>query len=202
MRKYIVVSPTADPAVFDRYQDFDFVGVDGGILIARQAGIRLKLAISDFENVPLNYVLSFMDKDSVMRYSHESDQSRYEKIISYLLKKGGEEIVILATPGGKLDHLYNLLLILKNDRAKIYIQDKNNFISYYGVGSHVIMRQDYEKIAVIGFPSATVSMEHVVTPIKKTPIRLGFDRALSNRILERLAVLRVEEGGVIAVLEK
>lgn len=202
MKKFIVVTPSADPTVFERYSDMDFVGVDEGITVAHKAGLQLKMAISDFENVQLNYVLGFMSKEDVFRYSHETDQSRYEKIIGYLLKKGAEEIVLLSTLNGKLDHLYNLLLFLKNDKVKIFIQDKNNLIGFYGIGSHVIMRQDYEKISLLGFPDALISMEHVVNPVKKVRLRFGESRALPNKILERIAVLKVEEGGVLAVLEK
>ena len=61
---------------------------------------------------------------------------------------------------------------------------------------------DYEKISIIPFPEAVITMEHVVNPIKKYKITFGQNRALPNQILERIAVLKVEEGGVLAALEK
>lgn len=202
MRKYVVITPNTDITLLERYVGVDFVGVDEGILVAHKNGVKLKMAISDFEKVSLNYVLSFMNKEDILRYSHENNQSRYEKIASFLAKKGAEEIVILAPLRGKLDHIYNLLVYLKNDKVKIYLQDSNNMIAYYGVGSHVITRQDYEKISIIPFPEAVITMEHVVNPIKKYKINFGQNRALPNQILERIAVLKVEEGGVLAALEK
>lgn len=202
MKKFIVVSPSANATMFERYNDFEFVGVDEGIAVAHRAGLILKYAISDFETISLDYVLKFMDKENVLRYTPTPNQSRYEKVINFLLRKGAEEIVILTTMDGKFDHFYNLILVAKNEKARVYIQDEQNLTTYYGKGSHVLARQDYDKVSLVGCPEAVISMEHVVTPVRKVQLVFGCDRALSNKILERIAVLKVESGGVIAVLEK
>ena len=74
MRKYVVITPNTDITLLERYVGVDFVGVDEGILVAHKNGVKLKMAISDFEKVSLNYVLSFMNKEDIFLLYHSLDK--------------------------------------------------------------------------------------------------------------------------------
>ncbi len=202
MRKVILVTSTSSPSLISRFLDYEIVGLDEGIDVARQSGAKLSLAISTFEEVSLQHVLSFMPKDKIVRYTNSEGDTPYLKVVDYLFSLGIEEIVILASLQSRFDLIHGSLLTLKNAKGNVMIQDDNSIMMYYQKGSHVINKQDYSMLYIIGFPQANISMEHVERPVKNLKLDFTADHALKNAILERVAVLKVNEGGVLLVLAR
>ena len=202
MRKAILVTKEASENILSRYLDCEIIGLDEGIDVARSVGAKITLAVSSFENVSLQHVLSFLPKDKVVKYIDDNKEAPYLKVCNFLFSQGYEEIIILGDFLSRFDRIHGILLTLKNAKGFVSFQNEENLVSYYSKGSHIINKQDYSSLYVIGFPYAVISMEHVEKPIKNMKLDFTTDKALENSILERVAVLKVNEGGVLLALCK
>ena len=87
MRKAVLVTSTASDNLISRYLENEIIGLDGGIDIARQNGAKLSLAISTFENISLQYVLTFMRKDKIIRYKNNEEETPSLKVLNYLFSQ-------------------------------------------------------------------------------------------------------------------
>jgi thiamine pyrophosphokinase len=203
MRRMVLVASDASVEVLTKmYMDAEIVGLDEGIMLARSAGAKLTLAISSFKNVSLEELLTFLPKEKIMKYQAESEKTDLPKIIDFLFAQGAEEVVVLSSLAGSLVHIHTLLCLLKEAHGTLILQDQTNSIQYYGEGTHVIAKQGYDSFTIFGFPEAEVSLEHVSKPIRNMRVSFSEADSLDNKILERVAVLKVLNGGVLLALKK
>lgn len=203
MRKMVLVTPWASSQVLLKYLDLEIIGLEEGIDIAKGVGAKLTLAISSFKTISIGHLLSFVPKDKIVKYQEdENEEKTMMKIIDFLFSQGAEEIIVLDKMAGKFTHIHSLLLVMKNSKGFVQVQNDSNLISYYGKGNHVITKQNFDLISIIGFPYAIISMEHVSKPVRGMKLAFADDNAFQNTLLERIAVLKVEEGGVLLVLSK
>ena len=202
MKRMILVTPNASLDVLSKYLDGEIIGLDEGIDIARGVGARISLAISSFKNVDLQHVLTFLPKEKVVRYSENNGENVNLKVIDFLFSQGADEVILLDKLDSGFKHYREILLTLKAAKGMVSFQDDNNFINYYAKGSHIISKQGFDRFYVVGFPTAVISMEHVSTPVRNARLTFTDTKAIDNTLIERVAVLKVDEGGVLLVLAK
>ena len=130
MRKAVLVTSTASDNLISRYLENEIIGLDGGIDIARQNGAKLSLAISTFENISLQYVLTFMRKDKIIRYKNNEEETPYLKVLNYLFSQGIEDIIILGEFDQNIEKVHDLLLTLKNAKGNVSFQSQNSMVTY------------------------------------------------------------------------
>ena len=201
MKKTLLVTKNASLSLLSKlHPDAEVIGLDEGIFVAKSLNIRLAMAISSFNSVDLNDLLSFIPKDKIMKYEDVGDGKSIDKIIKFLISRGSEEIVILDKFNDKLEKFRLILSLLKEYKGKVSFQDDDNQINYYQEGVHIINKQEYNYFSVIGFPEANISIEHVSKPIKNVKISFFDITPLDFNILERVAVLKVNKGGVLLSL--
>jgi len=202
MKRMILVTPNASIEVLSKYLDEEIIGMDEGIDIARSSGARISLAISSFKTVDLQHVLTFLPKEKVVRYSDNNRENTNLKVINFLFSQGADEVVLLDKLDSGFKHYRDILLTLKDAKGTVSFHDDSNLINYYSKGSHIISRQGFDRFYVVGFPSAVISMEHVSKPVRNVRLNFTDAKAVDNTLLERVAVLKVNEGGVLLVLAK
>jgi len=202
MKRMILVTPNASPEILNKYLDGEIIGLDEGIDIARSSGARISLAISSFTTIDLQHVLTFLPKEKVVRYTQDEGEKINLKVINFLFSQGADEVVLLDKLETGFKHYHETLLTLKNAKGNVSFHDDNNLINYYSKGSHIISKQGFDRFYVVGFPTAVISMEHVSTPVKNVRLNFTDNKSIDNTLLERVAVLKVNEGGVLLVLAK
>lgn len=202
MKRMVLVTPNASIEVLSKYLDGEIIGLDEGIDIARSSGARISLAVSSFKNVDLQHVLTFLPKEKIVRYSENKEENVNLKVIDFLFSQGADEIVLLDKLDSGFKHYREILLCLKDAKGNVSFQDDKNLINYYSKGSHIISKQGFDRFYVVGFPSAVISMEHVSKPVRNVRLNFTENKAIDNTLLERVAVLKVNEGGVLLVLAK
>lgn len=200
MKKTIIVTPNANIGLISHYPDTEIVALDEGIEVCKEANIRMSLAISSFETVSLDDLLSYFPKEKIMKYEHSHDEEfPLSRVCNYLFSHGVEDILVLDSFSDLL-HAHELSLLLKNAKGHLSIQDSSSLVNFYGEGSHVISKLNYSAFTIIGFPYANVSMEHVSRNIKDQELHVDKTHNITNAIFERVAVLKVNKGGVLFVL--
>lgn len=198
MKKTVVVTPSASEEVLKKnYLGEEIIGIDEGILIARKAGARLSLALTSFKTVPLESLLSFLPKERIMKYEDNGLDENRKKIASYLLSHRTSDIIVLTSLDEAFIHKYRLFQLMEEAGGRISLQNDYDILSYYGEGVHVISSYGDKGFTLYGFPEGLVSLEHVSRPLRNARLSFFNGTVYQSRILERIAVLKVQKGGVL-----
>lgn len=134
------------------------------------------------------------------------EKSFIEKLISaieFLWHKGYDELTILCDVHTSISAFFQISTIFNQfPRLKIDICDGKENISLFRVGTYILTKKHYSSMDVYPFPYAKISIEHALE--KYTHVELGNSKPyLTNvRFLDRLCVLRIEEGNAIIVLKE
>jgi len=185
----------------------DFViGVDGGAGVLFNYGIKMDVAIGDFDSIDRKTLLEVKKSVKILRYPPEKDYSDTELAVQYAINKGFENFVLTGMSGNRTDHLlfnisvlYSLLKKGKNahiceESEDIYITDsrlnvkvkKGSVISIYPF----TMRAKVEK---------TIGLKY---PLRNRVITKSKTLTLSNVALSSTVSLRLSYGVVLLIVEK
>lgn len=198
----VLVTPHASPEILAKnFLGDQLIGLEEGSFLIKDARVHPFLALSCLKRVSLEDLLSFVPKDKILRYEEEAEEgANISKVLDYLYSKGAKQVVILDSLSGTLEHIHALLKVLGDSQGHTVLQDDNDYVAYYPEGVHVIARQGYGEFSLFGFPEADVSLEHVSKPIRNVHLSFASTDSLTNSILERVAVLKVKNGGVLLAL--
>lgn len=184
------------------------IGVDRGALLAIEEGIEVDVALGDFDSI------SAREKDIIVHeayelieYSSEKDDTDAEIALLYVLKHyETSNVYIYNWYGGRIDHLYSILLLTHQKRFETILPNlrlvsKNNDISYSLPGEHTVDK--IEKMDYLSFILLTevkgLTLEDVKYPLTdesfKRPLAL-----ISNEFLEKQAAFSFNEG-IVAVIQ-
>lgn len=203
MRKVVIVTSFASKACIMKYAKIPLIGVERGIELIAKCGLPIALGIGDFDTLDYQTALEYLKPNQIVRLNPHKDLSDTEAAVSYMQKLGFDEMIILCSLKGRYDHAHALLLLTKRfPKCKIYLEDENNFITYYGKGNHVIQKQDYRYVGFFGFPEAVISVDNSAYKAKKLKLDFTETKAISNELLDRVAEIDVHKGGVLVVQSK
>lgn len=201
MKSLIIITPYSSIELVNKYRDYDVIGIDEGIFIAKQENVSLVFAISNFKNIDLNQVLSFVNKDKILKYSiNDSYYQGLSKVMDFIYKKGYEKLILLENLSKKFVNIIQLIQLLKDGDGKLVVQDENNCISYFSKGNYIIGKQGYSNISLIGFPSCLISVDHLNKPCENVKLNISDDKPFNLDLASKVAVLKVIDGGVLEVL--
>ncbi len=201
MKSLVIITPFSSVELVNKYRDYDIVGIDEGIFIAKEENIPLVFAISNFKNIDLNQALSFVNKDKILKYSlKDSYYQGLSKVIDFIYKKGYEKLILLENLSKKFVDIIELAQLIKQSDGKLVVQDENNYISYFSKGNYVIGKQGYSSINLIGFPTCLISVDHLNKPCENVKLNISEDEPYLLDLSQKVAVLKVIEGGVLEVL--
>lgn len=184
------------------------IGVDRGALIAIEEGIKLDIALGDFDSV------SNEEKQRVMQHAGElfnfptnKDDTDAELALVYVLDNlEASNIYLYNWSGGRIDHLYSLLMLVLQERflplvSKINFIAANNYITYYLPGEYNLKKMDqmtYLSLILLTKVDQ-LTLNNVSYPLQEADF--SFPRALiSNEFLSDEASLSFSKG-IIAVIQ-
>lgn len=104
----------------------DYIGVDRGIEILINLGIKPIYAIGDFDSIINKDLLVQLE---IERLPTKKDVTDTHAAIEYAISKGYDEIDVYGVTGGRLDHFFSAMCLLeKYQNVKIRIINKQNVI--------------------------------------------------------------------------
>lgn len=203
MRKVVIVTSYASKASILKYSKIPLIGVEKGIELIAKCNLPIALGIGDFDTLDYQVALSYLKPNQIVRLDPNKNMLDAEAAVNYMQKLGFDEMVILSSLKCRYDNAHALLLLTKKyPKCKIYLEDDNNFISYYGKGNHIIQKQDYKYVGFFGFPEAVISLENSAYKLKKHKISFTDTKAISNDLLDRVVQIDVHKGGILVVQSK
>lgn len=194
MKCTIVLGLDADLSICEG----DVVGVDKGSYQCVLAKIRMKAALGDFDSITSEQkkeVERFAEE--VITYNPVKDDTDCAAAISWALHHGYDKILVLGGLGGRQDHNYANLRLLKNTAAEIIFQDKKNKVFCLGKGEYAINKSSYKYLSLFAQEDSCITISNVAYPLKKRKLNSSDLYTVSNEIMTDHADLIIEYGRLI-----
>jgi len=177
---------------------------DGAANLLHERGLQPDIIIGDFDSISEETQQYY--SDSVMHHISEQDTTDCEKALQYCSKKKINEVILLGALGKRMDHsLYNLGILrsLMNDHIQItlhsdleklfLIHDQYTFSEPPGT--------QVSFLPIFGSVKG-VQTKNFQYPIHEDSLELGFSSSISNRIIKSPALIKVEKGSLLVVVQK
>lgn len=197
MKTVVVLSGGPDPPV-------GFALPDGATVIAADAGAELgfalDLAVGDFDSISAETLAAI---EHVERHRPDKDATDLELALAAALRLEPERILVLGSPGGRLDHLLGSLLLLAADAYAGAVVDAQLGASAVHVvrGARTLQGEPGELVSLFAMhgPAHGVVTEGLVYPLRGETLDPGSSRGASNAFSTGEARVSVESGVVLAV---
>ncbi len=176
----------------------DVIGVDKGAYQCARAKIHMKAALGDFDSITAlqkNEVENFTQEMVV--YNPIKDDTDCAAAVNWAMEHGYDKMLILGGLGGRQDHNYANLRLLKNTRAEILFQDEKNKIFCFGKGHYQIERAGYKYLSLFAQEDCCITIQNVAYPLTNRKLSSADLYTVSNEIVEETADLTIDYGRVI-----
>ena len=178
----------------------DYIGADAGALWLARRGIRMKLAIGDFDSVSESDMTLIGDmSEQVIRLNPIKNDSDSESALRHAAEMGYEKIWLACSMSGRMDHTYVNFRLAMMFPGQAVLYDRQNRIMACGPGRHVISRDGYGYFSVFASEKACISLAGMKYPLDHTVIGPDDIYTLSNEIEGEEGILEVHEGLVLVM---
>lgn len=174
------------------------VGVDYGAFMLAQKGVKMDVAIGDFDSTSeREFELVKKYSDTIIKLKAEKDETDSEAAIMYLQDCGYKDITIIGDVGSRLDHFlinyrltekYNVTYVLNN--SKIFCLKK---------GIHRI-KKEYEFLSLFTNNQCVINLSGTKYELLDVNISYFDTYTSANEIIEDYATIEIISGSVTVVL--
>ena len=205
MRTFIYTGGVIHPELIaERPAEDDLcIAADGGYRNALSMGGRVDVLIGDLDSLG-GRPPEGVEKMELIRLPVEKDVTDTQAAVSLALERGADELLLIGSLGGRLDHALSTLSVLEDlwDRGiPAIITDGQNRARFLCSDTVNIPRSEFTYLSVV---AADREVEGVTVTGCKYPLwdatlsrRVQF--AVSNEITAEAASVTVEEGGVYII---
>lgn len=175
------------------------IGVDEGAYLALMAGVRLDVAIGDFDSIDQDKLAFIKKKTKVIELpTHKNDTDTGAAL---KLCKGASRILLLgAIQGKRIEHfIANLLLMEKN--PKIEMLDNNSHM-YIMDSSFSLKKTEYKFISFFALEDTFITLEGFRYPLNKYYLKNTDPLTISNELVEDCGVVTLKGGRVLVIQSK
>lgn len=173
---------------------------DSGYNNARAMGVNVNVLVGDFDS--LGRIPD--DVDEVVRVPVEKDQTDTQLAVDIALERGAEEIIIVCSTSGRIDHALSAMAILEklwDKRIPAVLVNGQNRVRFIRDSGTIIVRSGYRFFSVVTLDKVAkkVSIEGGKYPLVKKDISRGDQFAVSNEIVKNAALITVKKGSVYVI---
>ncbi len=125
------------------------IGVDRGAFFALEEGIQVDIALGDFDSISAEEKETIQQEvKEVWNYPPEKDDTDTEIALLHTLEHhNNANVYIYNWYGGRIDHLYSILLVVLQERFRsivshLHFVSKNNYVSHYLPGAYEIKKMN------------------------------------------------------------
>lgn len=188
-------------AIEERPLKDDFVVcADGGYRNARLMEAHVNVLVGDFDS--LDRIPD--DVDEIVRVPAKKDVTDLQLAVNTAIDRGADDLVIVASTDGRLDHTLSLLAILEylwDKKIPAHIVNGQNRVRYLRDSGVILVRSAYRYFSVVALDKKVknVTIEGGEYPLIKKDIERGFQYAVSNEITKNCALIEVKRGAVYVI---
>jgi thiamine pyrophosphokinase len=176
------------------------IAADCGAELARALGLRVELAVGDFDSISEETLASLARLE---RHPAVKEATDLELALAAALRLEPERVLVLGGAGGRLDHLFGGLLLLASEAyAGVRIDAQLGAAAVHVVrGERILHGEPGELISLLAVhgPAEGVVAEGLVYPLRRETLEPGSTRGVSNVFAAPEARIALERGVLLAV---
>lgn len=196
-------------AVFENFcgDEGYVICADGGLLIAKKAGIKPDLIVGDFDSLSCKEAEKCIDvgEAEIARFSERKDFTDTGLALEEAAKRGFTEVKIIGGMGGRPDHTIANIQNISGYSGRFAYLDMEDDVCHMNVltgpGKRVFMKDDGEQISIFSLSDVCVGVteEGVDYPLKDHKMTSDYPLGVSNRILSARATISLMRGSLLIV---
>jgi len=180
------------------------VAADGGADAALALGLRVDVAIGDFDSIAPETLVAFEAAGTRLeRHPAAKDATDLELALDEAVRLGARRILTLGSDGGRLDHLLGTLVLLAADRyAGVELDALLGEAHVHVIRSErTLAGEPGETISLfaLGGPAAGIATAGLRYPLDGETLPPGTSRGVSNEFAAAEARIALESGVLLAI---
>lgn len=200
----VVVASGAEPSAVDVPAGALVVAADGGAEAALAVGLRVDLAVGDFDSISAAALAALEAAGTRLeRHPAAKDASDLELALAAAVRLGAKRILVLGAADGRLDHLLGMLLLLAADAwAEVELDAAFGGARVQVIrGERTLAGVPGETISLfaLGGPAGGVTASGLRYPLQGDTLLPGTTLGLSNEFAAAEARIAVAAGVLLAV---
>jgi thiamine pyrophosphokinase len=180
------------------------IAADKGLEHALALGLDVTVAVGDFDSAsPEAVEVAEMAGMRIERYAHEKDATDLELALDVAAAMAPRRILVLASSGGRLDHLLSAALLLASERyAHIEVDALIDEARVHVVRDDRVLDGapgELVTLVAVSGPAVGVRTEGLAYPLGGETLEPGSSRGVSNVFVDKTARLVLERGVILAI---
>ena len=180
------------------------VAADGGARHALALGLRVDLAVGDFDSISTDDLAALERAGTrIERHPVDKDKTDLELALDAALALGTDRVVVVGGGGGRLDHLLGGLLLLASDAyAGLELDALVGEATVHVIRAPRVLRGtpgETISLLALGGPATGVTAEGLVYPLRGETLEPGSTLGVSNTFAAAEARIATETGVLLAV---
>jgi len=181
--------------------DFSLIlAADKGYSYAESLGIVPHIFVGDLDSFCEDFPIKSAE---IFRLQTEKDMTDTQKAIEIAISRGANHILILGALGGRIDHTFTNIQLLKfglDHGVSIDLADTNNFVTLMNRAIK-IPKQDGCCLSLLPLtPCTRVTAKGVYYPLSSASMELGSSLGVSNEFTEDFAEISLESGLLLVMV--
>lgn len=205
MRAVIIAGGTITDAEYIRAlinENDKIICADSGCHNAKKLEIVPDVVIGDFDSFLKDEAVF---KEEIICLPTEKDRTDTHECVCYAIKKGADEIMLLAATGTRLDHTIanlHLLKVAMDAGVKMKIVNENNEIFLIDKECTISKKDGFHLSLLPVGRAEGISASGVYYPLTDGVMEFGNPYGVSNEFTEDEAKVSVKEGLLLAFLSR
>jgi thiamine pyrophosphokinase len=183
------------------------IAADGGAQYCQQLGLSPDVLIGDFDSLSSELLAGFEQAGAqIIRHPARKDFTDLELALQYARSLGAIDILVLGALGARWDQsLANLLLAaseqFKDINIKLIDGEQEIFLLREG-STHEVTGEPGDIVSLIplGDSAQGIRTEGLEYPLQDEPLIFGATRGISNVLLDRTALISLNQGSLLCVI--
>lgn len=165
----------------------DYIGVDRGVELLINQGIKPIYAIGDFDSIKNISVLKDLN---IERLPTRKDVTDTHAALEYALENGYDEVDIYGVTGKRLDHFLSVMCLLeKYADKKIRVIDQYNIIQLLLPGVHYVYSDEYKYFSLYALTDSYIDITGAEYPLDHYYLQRQDPLCVSNQVAGDVAVI-------------
>jgi thiamine pyrophosphokinase len=180
------------------------VAADGGLLRARSLGLDVDVVVGDLDSATPEAIAAAEAAGArIVRHPQAKDATDLELALDEAVALGGRRVLVVASAGGRLDHLLGSLLLLAAERYAALELDAlvGEALVHVVHGERTMhgARGELLTLVPLGGAATGVTTDGLEYPLRGETLAPGTTRGVSNVFLGTEARVTLERGVLLAI---
>jgi thiamine pyrophosphokinase len=180
------------------------VAADGGLLRARALGLGVDVVVGDLDSAtPEALAAAEAEGARIVRHPQAKDATDLELALDEVVALGARRVLVVASAGGRLDHLLGSVLLLAEERYAGLELDAlvGDALVHVVRGERTLRGAPGELLTLVPLGGAAdgVTTDGLEYPLRGETLAPGTTRGVSNVFLETEARVTLERGVLLAI---